>query len=65
MKKIYCLKCKTPTASRDVQEVSVGKRLQLKARCVKCDSKKCQFVSLQKRAVSSSSSSSGGEEQQE
>lgn len=54
--KIYCLKCKDFTESSQIKSVSVHKRLQLKAKCVVCHSKKCQFVS--KAAYKSFSSDS-------
>jgi len=41
---IYCLKCRTKTKSLNLQKVVSNNRVQLKAVCSDCNSKKCRYV---------------------
>ena len=47
---IYCVKCKTKTASTDLHRlVSKNNKLMIGGNCVKCGSRKTQFVSTEKK----------------
>ena len=43
--KIYCLKCRCVTPTKNMRRVQVGTRVQVKGVCLRCNSRKCQFVS--------------------
>lgn len=52
MMKLFCLKCKAFTKSKNIKKVTINvrgnKRLQLKALCSLCNCKKCTFISHRK-----------------